>query len=298
MLVTSFIVLIQIMLRCGATTVVLPRHLRKLGSRIFESEEVLNNIMDLITDPEVVSVAGQNITLVQMKGDSSIKKIKEEFTDNVYRMKSMSMENGMVIDIGANIGTVSIYAAMLYPTVTIISVEPAPTTYFMFRINLHLNGIHVPAAQVASKHLHWERGVYPLLAAVSADDDPGTITVQYSDKESQFAVVGAKKDLEGWKKYAVQQVNINDYLSSATVSRPVHLLKIDCEGCEFWLLSHIHENFLDKKLVRHVEGEFHLSVMDPDAPHGPDTISEALATSTKAKLAKRGCPTDTWIFDC
>ena len=147
-------------------------------------------------------------------------------------------------------------------------------------------------------HAQWEHGVYPLLAAVSPDDDASTITVRYSDKQSQFAAVGSNNVPADWQSYEVKKVNVNNLLLKAHSNFPVSLMKIDCEGCEFWLLPRIHDTFFDKTLVLHVAGEFHLSVMDPLQAHAPETVSVSLADATKAVFKKRGCPTDSWIFDC
>jgi hypothetical protein len=186
----------------------------------------------------------------------------------------------------------------MFPSLSIISIEPAPITYFYFLINLFLNKIpfHSQGLPSASSTLG---GVYAKHAAVAADDSPGTVGVRYDQKSTQYAIVGAPSErTPTWETAQVPKFNVNEVLKLATPSFPIELLKIDCEGCEFWLLPRLWKIFSEKSLVRMVAGELHLSVLNATADHAPETVSEELSRRTFSKLKSRGCPTDLWQFSC
>lgn len=64
--------------------------------------------------------------------------VRETWVENVYQLADSDLEGGTVVDIGANIGAVSIYAAARGARV--IAVEPEPSNADMLRRNIALNG--------------------------------------------------------------------------------------------------------------------------------------------------------------
>jgi FkbM family methyltransferase len=276
----------------------LPSHLMNLGEKLFGSRAKLDKILGTLSEPIAVNVTGNEILFVQNKNDSSVRMINNEFAFDQYNLKGItSKSGGMIIDIGANIGAVSISAAKMFPNLAIIAIEPAPITYFYFRINLYLNKIPVHNSLPSADNP--VGGVYPKFAAIATDDSAGTVTVRYSPEKTQFAVVGASSwRTPTWETAEVHKFNVNKLLNRATSSFPVELLKIDCEGCEFWLLPRISEVFSQKEVVKMVAGELHLSAMDDKQEHYPDTVSSDMTKQAFSKLMSRGCPTDKWNYIC
>ena len=96
-----------------------------------------------MSEPVLISVFGTNILFVGAKGDDSTAMLKHEFesSDN-YGLNRISKSGlGLMVDIGANIGAISIYASKRNPEWHIYSFEPIPTTYFYLRYNMFMNNI-------------------------------------------------------------------------------------------------------------------------------------------------------------
>ncbi len=76
--------------------------------------------------------------------------IKEVIGDNDYRL-TPDAKIKTVLDIGANIGTFSVLAAITFPQAKIYCFEPSASTYALLKHNLKVNGVNsqVDATQVA-----------------------------------------------------------------------------------------------------------------------------------------------------
>eukprot|EP00747_Dinoflagellata_sp_TGD_P006643 gnl/TRDRNA2_/TRDRNA2_116308_c1_seq1.p1 gnl/TRDRNA2_/TRDRNA2_116308_c1~~gnl/TRDRNA2_/TRDRNA2_116308_c1_seq1.p1 ORF type:complete len:218 (+),score=36.33 gnl/TRDRNA2_/TRDRNA2_116308_c1_seq1:74-655(+) len=147
-----------------------------------------------------------------------------------YELATHPLEPGaVVIDIGANVGGVSVAAAKLYPEAQIIAVEPDPTTYRYMMWNLKINNV--------TDH------VWPLNAGVCSSGTHVTYSV---------------RTMEGLQKHPdeVPCISLADLFALFQVGE-VALLKVDCEGCEFHLFSSPAVSLLLPR-VRRLVGEFHV----------------------------------------
>jgi hypothetical protein len=69
--------------------------------------------------------------------------VSEELKNNSYHFSDIKFAPGdRVIDIGGNIGMVSIYLAKKYPFLKIYAFEPVKANYENFKKNIELNNIH------------------------------------------------------------------------------------------------------------------------------------------------------------
>lgn len=75
------------------------------------------------------------------EGTSDVNVIREAIDENAYGIQpDMALET--VLDIGANIGAFSLFAAMMFPNARIISYEPEPSNRAMLESNIALNNLH------------------------------------------------------------------------------------------------------------------------------------------------------------
>lgn len=69
--------------------------------------------------------------------------VRETWVENVYQIhaRDLTRPGVVVVDIGANIGAVSVYAASLNPRARVIAVEPEPDNLHYLRRNIINNGV-------------------------------------------------------------------------------------------------------------------------------------------------------------
>jgi hypothetical protein len=114
----------------------IPINLRILGLKLFKNEMKLCEVISNMSKPVKFNVTGVPFVLVENRYDMSLHKLKYEvfgIGSNLdgYDLKRIgAIKYGTMIDIGANIGSISIYIAKKCPTWRFISFEPAHVTYF------------------------------------------------------------------------------------------------------------------------------------------------------------------------
>ena len=107
---------------------------------------------------------------------------------------------GLFLDVGANVGTYTIWAAELGAEV--IALEPAPDTFRLLQENIALNGYLVTALRAAAgDHCGTARFTAGLDAANSLDPDGAAVTelVTVDSVIGDRRVTGMKVDVEGFE---------------------------------------------------------------------------------------------------
>ncbi|CAK9082463.1 unnamed protein product, partial [Durusdinium trenchii] len=132
------------------------------------------------------------------------------------------------LDIGANMGMVSILLAKKWPNARILAVEPAPTTFRYLLWNLRANDV---LAQV-----------WPLNLAVST----ARRSVRMSHLSSGHVWTGQVPANASWTPshvlksdsvFDVSTASLPELLAGFGMGHQVDFLKLDCEGCEWEILS-------------------------------------------------------------
>jgi FkbM family methyltransferase len=168
--------------------------------------------------------------------------VSEELKNNSYQLFAIKFVPGdCVIDIGGNIGMVSIYLAKKYPFLKIYAFEPVKANYENFRKNIELNKIPKDVITLVNSavtqdgrdiNLAW----LPLLTGSS----------------SAFNERGG-----GAREFVLTErarsTTLEDIFADYNIAK-CKLLKIDCEGAEYEILDNA-EKFLKK--CAHLRGEFH-----------------------------------------
>jgi FkbM family methyltransferase len=198
------------------STINIPQYLLDLGESMFGSKRSTLEVIGNMSTPRLHRFGGSRVslkgpmrgqtlvTLVQFQNDNTINKLVHEFgKHDKYALRNITRNSSeIMIDIGANIGLVSIVASKMHKRLAIIAFEAVPTTYFFLRCNLHLNKIRVLQASdfIGGSPMG---GVYPVYGALIGDDEKGhrdsghaaksepdterTIEVRYMNSRSQFA---------------------------------------------------------------------------------------------------------------
>jgi len=169
--------------------------------------------------------------------------LREMFVENVYNLQKNDLKNtGVVLDIGANIGTFSIQAAALGAK-KVIAVEPERENYIMLCENVKHNNfediiisVNYGAGAVAGKAI--------LLGDQTAGFIKGTRDGNISD------------DLP---KQLVNLLTLEDLFKLAG-SEFVDVLKVDCEGGEYGLFEPVPDEIL--KRFKLIKMEYHTTTTD------------------------------------
>lgn len=81
------------------------------------------------------------LTLLHGEEDAPVFLFFEVFANGCYRRRFIPPRNGVIVDIGANIGAFTVDCAARFPSVTIDAYEPNPHTYRLLRQNIEANGL-------------------------------------------------------------------------------------------------------------------------------------------------------------
>jgi FkbM family methyltransferase len=147
---------------------------------------------------------------------------------------SLQVAGEVVIDIGANIGDSSIYFT-LNGAKRVIALEPYPHSYSIARRNVDENGL--------SDSIILLNAGYGLSGTVTVDED---LVVNGSTKLSSTA-----------RGKTIPLLDLEDILNNYGIQSGV--LKMDCEGCEYYLAEENDDVF---KRLKSVQLEYHSGYLD------------------------------------
>jgi len=288
----------------------LPDELRNLGIELLSSVGGVNSDFDdflkQTTRPHKVDFGGgQSIVLVRTTSDArsnTWRDVREDTAADEYHIlpnpdgiMTTDMDDGIMLDIGSNIGTQAIMAAKFHHRSQVIALEPLPMSYFYLRWNMHLNGVRALNGSEISND--GPSGILALNTAVTRDgrtvrmsipEDYGSELVYDSELvTARFLQMPRRRHVD------VQSTTLPSLLSKYKVNT-IKLLKIDCEGCEHEVLPAIADRYIcDRKRLQRIEGELHWA---QGAILGKTTdLLRACGCSIKGNIAAVG---DTAMFRC
>ncbi len=160
--------------------------------------------------------------------------------DDLYGIETVAFcSKDIVIDIGANIGMVSLYIARKFPDVTVYAYEPIPANYAHLLQNIGNNGVgNIRAFNVA----------------VTGDGrDIDMVVHPASNTGGATACLGNMRP-EGHEYHRVRSITLDEVFAANNIER-CRLLKIDCEGSE-------HEMLLSTRSLGRIDflsAEFHIN---------------------------------------
>lgn len=154
--------------------------------------------------------------------------IKEVFAEREY-LDKVDFSSGLVIDVGAHIGTFSILAAGKRPVAEkdkskIIAIEPEKNNFEVLQKNIEDNGLN-EEVELVNK------------AVTGKKKDK--ITLKYYGNDKNTGGVGI--DSKG-KSFEVETVTLDEIIDN----REVAFLKMDCEGAEYEILENSDLSAVDK----------------------------------------------------
>jgi len=148
----------------------------------------------------------------------------EVFIKNSYESDLVKLDkNDVVLDLGANIGMFSLFAAKKVKK--IYSVEPLPETYYNLTQNLkHFSNVETFNNAIFSKG--------------------GEIEFNKNEVSGASSIFNKQHNFE---TVSVNAITFQDFISNNNIDR-INYLKIDIEGAEFDLFENITEQFLENNI--------------------------------------------------
>lgn len=167
------------------------------------------------------------------------------FFTRVYTPPYLPIEkNDIVVDIGANIGIFTLYAAAITQN-TVYAFEPFPSNFEALQQNIRANGL---------------KNVIPFRSAVS---DQSGIEVFADCGVSQGHRLKKVFFDETDRGLEVPTITLQDFMDTNNLER-IDFLKLDCEGAEGLILQSTPKSYLQR--IRKISMEFHdqLSILKHD----------------------------------
>jgi FkbM family methyltransferase len=184
-------------------------------------ETRLPAIFPRVEKTERIDIAGVKLTLRDWEGSSVLAIVPKEILDDEYGLTAIEFLPGdVVVDVGANIGIVALYLASKHPDIRIIAIEPVPTTYRHLQENIDLNGV---------------RNITALNCAVTNDGRNLRMIVHPGHSGGSTGYLRNIRQ-PGHYNLTVRSRTLDEIFDEYVPNR-CRLLKMDCEGAEYEILS-------------------------------------------------------------
>lgn len=171
--------------------------------------------------------------------------ITEVFDDKVYDPKWFTLDKNSVktiIDIGSLIGAFTLWAHQSFPNASIYTYEPNPDSFELLCKNIDL--------------LENNKGrIHPFNCAVWSENSIMTLYRSKDNTGGSSIVFDPTIYFESSKEESVnvKTQSITDIIDS--ISKPIDIMKLDCEGAEYEILFSLDKSKLNS--IQHIVMEFH-----------------------------------------
>ena len=190
--------------------------------------------------------------LVSPRGEPLLPLFREVWVERRYLSAEFAVPpTATIIDIGANVGVFTVWAAALVPRGRVLAVEPSPAMYASLEENVARNNLaNVATLRIAVSHSAGRRMLF-------ARGPGARNTVFEADNYgSQFS-----------RLQEVDTLSLDDLFATCGVGRCA-LLKLDCEGSEYDILLNSSADTIERIDAMAVEYHIGLNVHGPDDLHG------------------------------
>lgn len=200
-------------------------------------------------------IFGVNVQVYDFAESEAARYVAEELACDNYKLRRIPFRPGdCVVDIGGHIGLVSITLALRNPFLRIYAYEPHPDNYALFDRNLAIN-------RISNVELYPE--------AISGDGRPLDLRSKETNSGAASAVAATLGDR---CVCGIPSLTLDQVFARHGITR-CRLLKIDCEGSEYEILS--ATTVWDR--VDRLCGEFHTNDILKNGNCSPQALREYCA---------------------
>ena len=153
--------------------------------------------------------------------DQPLLQFYEVFRQHNYRRYITEHKQGVMIDIGANIGFVTLDWAVRLPNVCVHAYEPHPATFAMLRANVDMN---CPASRVK-------------LYQEAVGRDTGIVALRASALSMGTTAYHSATPARKFDEFSAPVIALDQVIERCEADGPVRLVKIDAEGAEADILE-------------------------------------------------------------
>lgn len=190
---------------------------------------------------ESVVVNGTVMQVVDVKTSCTRRTVEHDLSVDAYGLERIPFEPGdVVVDVGANIGMISIYLALKYPFITVYAIEPVPQNYDNLMENIKLNGIE-------NIRVH--------AVAITGDGRDLDMIAHLESNSGGATGFLADMHLEGHQIFKVPSLMLSEFFRKCGINK-CKLLKVDCEGAEYEILLNSSAVL---RQIEYLSGEFHVN---------------------------------------
>jgi FkbM family methyltransferase len=185
-----------------------------------------------------VTVNDREFLFRDLAGSSSVPVIVSELGKDAYGLRDIPFAPGdVVLDIGANVGIISIILAAFRPQVTVYAYEPVPENFANLRHNIAAAGL--------------EHRIIAHNLAVTGDGGHIEMVVDPENTGSSRAFFSRSEMTEN-RRVRVEATTLDEIFARYGIQR-CKLLKMDAEGAEYGILT--STTMLDR--IDFLAAEFH-----------------------------------------
>lgn len=208
-----------------------------------------------------INVDGVELIIHDLETSQTMVHMKEQvYEQDEYKLKSINFKEGdVVIDIGANVGCVSIYLAKKYPFLKIYSFEAHPINYQNLLKNIELNNV----SNIVPNNL----------IVLDRDDDFLDIELNLYNSGSTSIFKTNKNSIN---TFNVKTISLDTIIKNFEIS-DIKFLKLDCEGSEFTILN--SSNKVREINIENIAVEIHTFVSDGNV----DELINLIKSTSKNK---------------
>lgn len=189
----------------------------------------------------------QGFVLHHSPSDVAVGTFLEVFGDRLYRRHLNESDAGVMVDLGANIGMVSLDWASRLPGVVVHAYEPHPDTFATLAANITAN-------QMSERLRIYKEAV---------SGQPGTLVLgMVSGISVDASAYGESAQFDESASVRVPAVSLDQVVARCASHGPINLVKMDVEGAEADTLEGASPHSLEKVGQFVIEYHDHLS---PDA---------------------------------